>query len=411
MLHLSYNMISSLSLRGSIIILMLYMSHIMPIIIFGQISAIYILILSLSQIIGYSLSSLALSKIEQDINNNQNIIFSCIIWWLTISLSISMFMLLFYKFIQHSFFNNLVSLSIYIWGVLCLFGISLEIMANGIAIGHSKMAALAKAGAIQGLAMITIVPLSIYFFGIFGLFTIPVFSLISGSYVIYVSTRSSELSGIWKNWRSSLIQEFTETIWPSALAAIFLTALNIALINIASGQDNAEIKLAYFSISMQFISIINFPYQIMANYITSVAIKININNENDVIYYLIKSIVYSIFFTVIITIINNYIYSYYSPILSYKYLHIFSFINLIILISSSLGISQILTINYIIKFRQNRLSMITLLSTTIGIIYFILSDYKSDYNMLFSIFISNIFRIIMMLIDIVILKFRRAQHG
>lgn len=401
---LSDSAIANASLRGGVVVTMAIMANQLSLSNLGEIGAVYIYVVAFAQIFGYSLNILALD-IAKDNNEPANAAHNtgaiCLFYWV-IFCTIMLFVIFgFQSIIQSFIFNDIVSRNSIIVGALWLCGMSSELMATGIAISSGRLRLLAIAGVIQACSMLILVPLAVYLFGFNGFSIIAFCSFISGIIIMF-STQFWRTQMTMMDLIKSAREKLSNVIGPSIIAAIGVTLLNVFLVYRISYEYNSLEELAYFTICMQIISILNFFPQLIYSFtITKFYAKNAIVKKMMI---LIRGFLFSTIICIIAAII---IY-----ILRFEILKIYGQSNLIMSYSLVMagavliiqGPLQILSQRFIMLNKQWYLAFISLFSTFVGYFFFIYQDIMSSYYMILSIFIANCVRLTLISLSYINIK-------
>jgi len=249
------------ALRGSNVMLLIVLSHLLSLKEYGELSAAYVIVTAGAQIVGAPLAALILR-----VQRSEGLEVSsrdAVLWWLAGAVPIvatGIYISHVMAFETLGYFNGPMLLLAALW--MCAMG--LELMSAALAIAHGRVALLAISSIVQATMAVTVVSVAVLAVGPRGLLAIPVCGAIAGAAVVQRTVVWSSVVGGLKSWTERVRSELNTIIAPTAMAAAVVTALSVALVAMAAGPS-AHQDIALFGIGMQIVGISTFIPQVLAN--------------------------------------------------------------------------------------------------------------------------------------------------
>lgn len=249
------------ALRGSNVVLLIVLSHLLTVQAYGELSAAYVFATAGAQIVGSPLAALIL-RVQRSAGLNassQDAFF----WWLALAVPIAVTGI----YISQGkaaetfgYINGPMLLLAALW--MCAMG--LELMSAALAIAHGRVALLAISSVVQATLAVTVVSVAVLAVGPPALLVIPLCGVIAGAVVVGRTVIWSGAVDGLKSWTKRIRSELHTIIAPTAMAAVVVTALSVALVAMAAGPS-AHQEIALFGIGMQIVGISTFIPQVLAN--------------------------------------------------------------------------------------------------------------------------------------------------
>lgn len=257
-----YILIYTAALRGSNVAILVVVSHLVDPATFGQISAVYVFVMSGAQIIGLPLIALALKSTGAHCGKTAQ---ESIIWWAAISLLTITACLIFILPLNEIIFSRKVDAALIVMGCFWMCAMGLEIISGALAASSGKLKTMATGGVLQAAATVTIVPAAVWLFGKAALVLIPVSGMIVGAIMVARVFDWRGLSVAFYEWRRGATSHLTVTMGPAAIAALSVTSLNMALVSVTATSPGAYLDLAIFAIALQLVGVSTFIPQVLSN--------------------------------------------------------------------------------------------------------------------------------------------------
>ena len=260
--NIGYVLLYISALRGSNVALLIIISHLVDIVTYGKISAVYVFVMSGAQIIGLPLIALALRSVG---HSREKCIQDSIFWWAVISVFVVVSYLALGRFLTGILFSGSIDTAMISMGCFWMCAMGLEILAGALAASSGKLRTMAIGSVVQAAATLSIAPASIWILGELGLFLIPVCGLTAGAIMVARVFDWRELGATFHEWRRGAISHLIVTMGPAAIAALSVTLLSMTLVSITATSPGAYLDLAIFGIALQLVGVSTFVPQVLSN--------------------------------------------------------------------------------------------------------------------------------------------------
>ena len=400
---ISHSVIALGSLRGGIVMAMMIVANLVTVQHMGEISAVYAVVAAGAQIFGYALSNLALhasKDADASPEMDSQIALACFSFWLCSALLIFGVGVFMETAVRVALFNKAVSPFSFQVGVLWLCGMTLEIMAVGIAMGRQKMTNMARFGVLQALLYLFVTPIAIIFFGYEGFIVLALLSYVSGLLIIF-SMKPFKYGFYLYQISNKFINNLSSIIGPSILVAISAVSLNLYIVNQITLFENSLYNLAVFAICMQIFSIFSFIPQIIYTSFTSILYN-NFAASKNVYRHLLTGSFISLLSCGLAAAVMYATKNNITLLFGQSYREAGPTLVVVSLLLVVQGPLQILTQTYVLHDRQWYLTFISFLSSAAGMAYFASQDAKTSVTMAASLLVAALCRIALVLGDMAI---------
>lgn len=249
------------ALRGSNVVLLLVLSHFLSLKEYGELSAVYVIVTAGAQIVGAPLAALIL-RVQRS-EGLEVCSRDAFFWWLAGAVPIVTTGIFISQGVAAEalgYFNGPMLVLAALW--MCAMG--LELMSAALAIAHGRVALLAISSIVQATMVVTVASVAVLAVGPAGLLAIPVCGAIAGAVVVWRTLIWSSVVEGLKSWKKRIRSELRTIIAPTAITAVVVTALSVALVAMAAGPS-AHQEIALFGIGMQIVGISTFIPQVLAS--------------------------------------------------------------------------------------------------------------------------------------------------
>lgn len=260
--NVGYVLLYISALRGSNVAMLIIISHLVDMITYGKISAVYVFVMSGAQIIGLPLIALALRTTDKAREKSSQ---DSIVWWATISLAIIFGFFVFGRLFNGFLFSSSIDAAMIAMGCFWMCAMGLEILSAALAASSGKLRTMAIGSVLQAAATLSIVPLSIWILGKPGLFLIPVCGLTVGTIMVARVFDWRDFGTTLREWRRGAMSHLIVTMGPAAIAALSVTLLSMTLVSITATSPGAYLDLAVFGIALQLVGVSTFIPQVLSN--------------------------------------------------------------------------------------------------------------------------------------------------
>lgn len=388
------NIVALVALRGGIACTLIIMANMFNVQQMGKISAIYTTVTAIAQIIGYPLATLAYDLAN---TNKRDMTFinvaalTCLICWLSVACLIIFLAVITVGSFRVAFFHSLASPALYLTGAFWLCAVALEIMCHSLAMVTGRIRLMAQLSVLQAVLMAGGTFAAISMYGHRGVVATVIASFFSSA-MLLLAMQPWRALGFIRRIVRSLIGKMRGVLGPSTMAALFLSGLNIILVGKVTGSENSTLNLTRFAISMQILSICSFIPQILFGITMS---KMPTLNQDEKLPYLYKGYFFSLCVCIIISLLvfanKVEIFSIYGQSFKYYYCETI-LLSLILVVQAPL---QILSQRFTIEQRQWKLTIICLVSSVAGYLFFLVYGVLSSSAMLAALLVASAVRLLL----------------